>query len=92
MYTLPERSIEDFLDYGVDWSQWLAVGETIASVVVDAGRQGDSVISSAAEDNTNVTFWLASGSVTPALHYIDVKITTSASRVRKVTLQIPVTV
>lgn len=49
------------LDYKVDYSSWLADGETIstATVTVDAGITKDS--SSVTDSNTSVTAWLSGG-------------------------------
>lgn len=75
------------LDYGFDWSDWLATAETISSVfwTVPTG------ITNTDEDFTDTTasIWLSSGTVGTS-YSVACKITTSAGRVDERTMTIRV--
>lgn len=75
------------LDYKFDWSDWLAVGETIstASVTVTSGITKDS--DSITDTNTSVTVWL-SGGTESMLYKATCRITTSDSRTDDRTISI----
>ena len=69
------------LDYKVDWSAWLGVGETIttSSWVLDPGiTQGTPA--PASHDNTSATIWL-SGGVAGTTYNVTNHIATSAGRI-----------
>lgn len=74
---LPPRTIDDVLDYTIDWSDWLQQGEAIAEKVVSCVR-GDTEVSQITSDEISVTFWLSAGTRAIAVHRIAVKITTDA--------------
>ena len=65
------------LDYQWDWSEWLAVSETITAVVItpDTGLTLDSQ----SNTNTTVTAWLSGGTVGEGYRVV-CSITTSAAR------------
>jgi hypothetical protein len=65
------------LDYQWDWSEWLATGETIASVVItpDTGITLDSQ----SNTTTTVTAWLSGGTVDEGYRVV-CEITTNAGR------------
>lgn len=67
----------EVLDYDVDWSNWLATGETIStsSFVVTAGI----TIDSDTNDSTIAKVWLSSGTAGNS-YTVTNTITTSASR------------
>ncbi|MER7070987.1 hypothetical protein [Terrabacter sp. NPDC000476] len=65
------------LDYQVDWSKWLAAGETIATSVwtVPTGLTKDSE----AKADTTATVWLSGGQL-DAVHAVVNRITTNQGR------------
>lgn len=67
------------LDYQVDWSAWLASGETISThtVTADDGITVDS--SSITDDSTTVTAWV-SGGTAGRKYRVTYHITTSEGR------------
>lgn len=67
------------LDYSVDWSTWLASGETIATYAISADSSLIT-ISSCEVTGAVVIAWLAGGNVGQS-YDISVKIETSLSRV-----------
>lgn len=76
-----EKDPNAVLDYKFDWSDWLAVGETItsASVTATTGLTVDS--SSITDTSTSVTVWLSGG--TPQVDYtLRCRVTTSNSPAR----------
>jgi hypothetical protein len=87
---LPAKAPAAVLDYQVDWSAWLAQGETISSAVV-AGDAGITVNPSGKATtfvNGVVTFWLGGG--TSGITYnVTVTVTTN-SRTDSRTIQVPV--
>lgn len=77
---MPNQFVKDpnaVLDYQWDWSEWLAVGETIAShtVTVPTGLTLDSSTAS----TTTVTAWL-SGGTAGTTYTVTCRVTTSAGR------------
>ena len=75
------------LDYGFDWSSWLATGETISShtITTETGLTKDSD----SESSGVVTVWLSGG--TAGNDYdVACKIVTSASRTDERTITIRV--
>ena len=66
------------LDYTIDWSNWLADGETIVSVV---WKVGDGVTQvSASHTSTTTLIWLSGGELDNT-YDISCRITTSSSRI-----------
>lgn len=65
------------LDYQWDWSDWLAVGETIVSQVVTVPT--GITLDSATASTTAVTAWL-SGGTAGAVYSVACKIVTSSNR------------
>jgi hypothetical protein len=85
--TTPPKDPDAVLDYGWDWSEWLAVGETITSrtVTVTTGITKDSDSASP----TAVVAWLSGG--TDGEYYeATCHIVTSEGREDDRTLTIPV--
>ena len=64
------------LDYEFDWSQWLAVGETIASKTVTVTGV---TLDSSPNDDTSVVAWVSGGTVGTSAT-VACEITTSAGR------------
>lgn len=89
---LPARSIDDELDYTVDWSAWLEDGEVIAECAVECAR-GDTVVSRVGHDDGTVTFWLSGGTTGRLVHKIAITVTTDAAppRTREVLIPIAIT-
>ena len=74
------------LDYEFDWSEWLALGETISSVTVTATGV---TLDSSPNDTSSVTAWV-SGGTAGTTATVACRITTTMSRVdeRTITLRI----
>ena len=68
---------QSVLDFVVDWSAWLAVGETITASTVVATT--GITVQSATFTTTTATYWLAGGTL-GASYTITNHITTSAGR------------
>lgn len=87
---LPVKDPDAVLDYVIDWSLWLAVGEKITGtpdVSATAGvilPVGHSVTVDAA--GQKVTFWL-SGGTPESFSLVSCKITTDAGRTDRRTFQ-----
>lgn len=65
------------LDWVFDWSQWLALGETISSISVFA--TAGLTINSSTHTTTQATAWISGGNV-GRLYQLTARITTSAGR------------
>lgn len=78
---------ESVLDFGFDWSDWLASGETISShtVTAETGITKDSDT----EASGVVTVWLSGGTV-GTTYTLECKIVTSASRTDERTMTVKV--
>lgn len=60
-YTVPDPKDPDAtLDYQLDWSDWLATGESISSAAVTVT---DATLVSTVTTNTTVTAWISGGTV-----------------------------
>lgn len=79
------------LDYRVDWSQWLAAGETItgSSWTVPVGITQGTGPQAPTFDSTSATIWLTGGTDGQA-YPITNRVTTSAGRVDDRTITITV--
>lgn len=79
---------DSVLDYGFDWSSWLATGETISTSTwtVPSGITKDSD----EKDNTSTTIWL-SGGTAGTTYALANKIVTSVGRTTERTMDIIVT-
>jgi hypothetical protein len=88
---LPAKAPAAVLDYQVDWSAWLATGETIQGTPVvsaDAGIVVNPPGKATSAANGVVTFWLGGG--TSGITYnVTVTVTTN-SRTDSRTIQVPV--
>jgi hypothetical protein len=86
---LPPKAPAAVLDYQMDWSSWLAAGETISSAVVsaDAGLTVNPAGKATSVTAGVVTFWLGGG--TSGTYAVTVTVTTS-SRVDSRTIQVTV--
>jgi len=75
------------LDWAFDWTEWLAIGETITdhTITADTGITVDSWT----EDDGKVTVWLSGGTV-GEWYKIACLITTSAGRTDERTIYIQV--
>lgn len=78
----------EFLDYTIDFSEFLSTGETISTHSVNA----EGLIYEASTRTTStVTVWLSTMTMpTQNIYSIDVKITTNQSRIKKVTFYVEV--
>jgi hypothetical protein len=87
---LPPKAPAAVLDYQMDWSSWLAAGETISSAAVtaDAGITVNPSGKSTSTANGVVTFWLGGGTAGIA-YSVTVTVTTSA-RVDSRSIQVQV--
>lgn len=87
---MPSKAPAAILDYQMDWSGWLAAGETISSadVSADAGITVNPPGKSTGIANGVVTFWLGGGT-SGTTYNVTVTVTTSA-RTDSRTIQIPV--
>jgi hypothetical protein len=76
-----------FLDYGIDWTDWLEDGDTIAAStwVVSAGVTS----SSPSFTDTTTTVWIAGGTVGET-YALTNRVTTAAGRIDDRTLTIRV--
>ena len=77
-----ERFVKDsqaVLDYKWDWSDWLAVGESISTEEVAVTPSGDLTVDSHTHSSSSVTAWLSDGTDGSA-YLVTCRITTSASR------------
>ena len=74
---IKEKDPSAILDYGFDWSDWLADGETISTVTITvaSGLTKDSD----SESDGIVTIWL-SGGTAGSTYTVACKIVTSAGR------------
>ncbi len=75
------------LDWGFDWSDWLASGETIVSYVITADT--GITVEEDAESGGVVTVWLLGGTAGQS-YKCACKITTSAGRIDERTIRIRV--
>lgn len=88
-YQFDPRYTPDRLDYGVDWSEWLETGESLASVTVSMAV-GDLAISDIAHTASSMIFWLTGGSAGYQILTITVTTDHSPPRVRKIQASIVV--
>jgi len=73
----PPKDPDSIIDYGVDWSNWLATGETITSSawIVPAGLTNDS------DSNTSTaTAIFLSGGTSGTTYELTNRVTTSGGR------------
>lgn len=87
----PPKDPAAVLDYLVDWSAWLAQGETItnADVTVPDGLTLNPGGKQTTRDDGKVSFWLAGG-VDGMAYAVGCRITTSAGRTDERTFRLPV--
>lgn len=65
------------LDFGFDWEDWLATGETISSYEVTVGT--GITLASHTSNGTKITYWLSGG--TAGTKYLaSCKVTTTSGR------------
>jgi hypothetical protein len=83
----PIHDPRDSKDYSIDWSRWLAPGESIisSSWVAPAGL----VISVTTFTNTLTTVWLSGGGQSGVIADIQNTITTNQNRVAVKTVALP---
>jgi len=82
MSTIPPKDPGATLDYQVDWSAWLAQGETITGtpvVTVDDGLTLNPPGKATTQADGKVTFWLAGGAA-GQVYTVACQITTSQGR------------
>jgi hypothetical protein len=87
---LPPKAPASVLDYQLDWSAWLANGETISSadVTADAGITVNPTGKATSVSGGIVTFWLGGGA-SGTTYNVTVTVTTTA-RVDSRTIQVTV--
>ncbi|GLC97854.1 hypothetical protein Tamer19_72630 [Cupriavidus sp. TA19] len=95
MSTIPAKDSDATLDYQVDWSAWLADGETIMAdpapvITVDDGLTLNPGGKSTSEAGGKVTFWLGAGTA-GRTYTVACKITTSQGRVDQRSFRLPIT-
>jgi hypothetical protein len=88
---LPPKSPAAILPYEMDWSQWLASGETIAdaTVTADAGITVNPSGKSTSTSSGVVTFWLGGGA-SGATYMVTITITTSSGATDSRTIAVSV--
>lgn len=76
---LPPKAPAAVLDYQMDWSAWLAAGETISSanVTADAGITVNPTGKSTSTSGGVVTFWLGGGTL-GTTYTVTVTVTTNS--------------
>lgn len=92
MSTIPPKDPDATLDYQVDWSAWLAAGETIQGtpvVTVDAGLTLNPPGKSTTIADGKVTFWL-SGGTAGQVYTVGCQIITSQGRIDQRSFRLPV--
>jgi hypothetical protein len=91
MTTFPPKDPGAVLDYGVDWSAWLAEGESITGtpVVTADGLTVNPPGKSTVVADGVVTFWLGGG-VKRSLCAVTCSITTSQGRTDQRSFSVPV--
>lgn len=91
-FTAPAKDPAAVLDYEMDWSAWLAVGETLQSTPLPVVTPSDpalTVSNIAVADQTKVRFRVGGGAAA-ANYTITVRITTSIGQVDERTILFPV--
>lgn len=76
------------VDFTWDWSQWLPVGDTIATAVVTA-VSGGVVIGTVSNTTTTVTAWV-SGGTNGTMAKVMARVTTAQGRIDDRTLDLDV--
>ncbi len=89
--SFPAKDPAATLDYQVDWSAWLADGETLTPeiTVSDGITLNPNGKTTTVENGRKATFWLAGGTA-GEVYSIGFRITTSAGRVDERTIKLPV--
>lgn len=79
-----------YLDYTIDWSDWLVSGDTISSSVwAIAGRDGALTTDANSNTTTTASIWLDGGTDTYK-YFVTNSITTAAGREDDRTIQVTV--
>lgn len=88
---LPPKAPAAILPYDIDWSAWLAPGETIANadVTADAGITVNPSGKSTSTSAGVVTFWLGGGTI-GATYMVTITITTSSGAADSRTIAVSV--
>lgn len=82
---------QSVLDYAVDWSEWLASGDTITSSSWSvSGPDSALVIDTDTNDTTSATVWLSGGSVALVYKAINT-IVTDQGRTDERTIEVTIT-
>lgn len=87
-FRAPQKDPDATLDYEINWSTWLADGETITAQAVTC-EDDDITISSVTQSGGVVRFRVAGGTAGSS-YLVTCQITTSAGQTDHRTLQIPV--
>lgn len=75
------------LDYEMDWSAWLAEGETITDQTVECAQ--DDVTISLVTETAGIVRWRVAGGTVGTDGVVTVGITTSAGRIDERSIRIP---
>ena len=86
---MAQKQPTEYLDYDVDFTEWMPEGDTIASAVVTVSPDGELTANNVMIMTPIVKFWLADG-VTGSSYKVTVKITTAGGRIKEDELKIRV--
>lgn len=86
-FTAPRKDPDATLDYQMDWSAFLAEGETITAQAV-TGPVGITI--SGVTQASGIVRWRVAGGTSGTSYQVTVQITTSAGQVDQRTVSIPV--
>lgn len=87
MIFAPEKDPDATLDYSLDWTPWLTVGETVSAfnVTVPAGITLDG-----SGEAAGVISWRMSGGSVGVRYDVTVEVTTSSGQIDQRTVRVPV--
>ncbi|MFN3473582.1 MAG: hypothetical protein ACK4ZW_06000 [Blastomonas sp.] len=86
--TAPRKDPEATLNYQMDWSGYLAEGETITAQAVTC--EDDDITISSVTHASGIVRWRVAGGTSGSSYLITVQITTSAGQTDQRTVQLPV--
>ncbi len=86
---MAQKQPSEYLDYNVDFTEWMPEDDQIASAVVTVSPEGELTTDNVSIMTPIVKFW-AAGGVTGKQYKVSVKITTEGGRVKEDELKIRV--
>lgn len=86
---MAQKQPDEYLDYNVDFTDWMPDGDTIASAAATVSPAGELDVDTVSIATPIVKFW-AAGGVTGKTYKITVKITTAGGRVKEDEIKIRV--